>query len=85
MGSILDDVSFLCNCNCIRYFLGILILILMLTNSFCHRKEGKAGRIVFALASVTLFVMFYPVLSGVPVKREYVTKVLEWMETWIFA
>lgn len=68
-----------------QYFLGILILILMLTNSFCHRKEGKAGRIVFALASVTLFVMFYPVLSGMPVKREYVTQVLEWMQTWIFA
>lgn len=67
-----------------QYFLGILILILMLTNSFCHRKEGKVGRIVFAMASIILFVMFYPVLSGVPVKSEYVTQVLEWMQAWNF-
>ena len=67
-----------------QYFLGILILILMLTNSFCHREEGKAERLVFAWTSIGLFVMFYPVLSGMPVKKEYVNQVLEWMQTWNF-
>jgi dolichyl-phosphate-mannose--protein O-mannosyl transferase len=31
-----------------------------------------------------LFVLFYPVLSGMVVDKEYVTDVLRWFPSWVF-
>lgn len=68
-----------------HYLPGILLLILMITNSFCYMKGGNRGRIVFAALSLGLFAMYYPVLSGAAVKAEYMNQILEWMHTWRFA
>ncbi len=31
-----------------------------------------------------LFILFYPVISGMPVARDYVANVLRWFESWVF-
>lgn len=68
-----------------HYFPAIVILILMIANSFCHMKSGNKGRILFLIGSIGLFVLFYPVISGITVKMDYVNQILEWMHTWKFA
>ncbi|MNN70779.1 hypothetical protein D3C81_1866560 [compost metagenome] len=41
-------------------------------------------RYVYVGLAVTLFVVFYPVLSGMEVSSEYVEHVLRWFPSWIF-
>ncbi|MNC73043.1 hypothetical protein D3C75_1241790 [compost metagenome] len=41
-------------------------------------------RYVYVGAALLLFVMFYPVLSGMVVDREYVNVVLRWFPSWVF-
>jgi len=50
-------------------------------------RGGKYGRICLGACVVLsgiLFVMFYPVISGLPVNAGYVTGFLEWLPTWEF-
>ena len=43
----------------------------------------KKAMFVYVGLAVVLFVMFYPVLSGMPVKPEYVKSFLKWFESWV--
>ncbi|SET00752.1 phospholipid carrier-dependent glycosyltransferase [[Clostridium] polysaccharolyticum] len=70
-----------------HYFTSVPFVTLMV--AYCLYllvKEKKWNKgIVFAYAAVAcvLFVMFYPVLSGQPVNREYVFHFLRWMDSWV--
>ena len=75
-----------------HYFPSVPFLTLMLGYSmyqFSKRSEGKYFKssrnlcIVYAVAAVALFVMFYPVLSGYPIDYTYATKFLRWFDSWI--
>lgn len=68
-----------------QYFIGFLIIILMIGNSMIHLKKGKKYMIITASISIALFILFYPVLTGIGVKYNFVNMVLEWMMTWRFA
>lgn len=48
------------------------------------RPEWKAAVWGYAAAAVLLFVMFYPVLSGMTVSKWYVDHFLRWFGTWYF-
>jgi len=45
---------------------------------------GKIPVFIFLAACLALFIMFYPVTTGVPVLREYSDTYLRWLDTWPF-
>ncbi len=72
-----------------HYFPSVPFLVLMIAYSFLQFKN-KMGKKTFvglltgyALAAFLLFIMFYPVLSGQPVDKEFVAQFLRWFDTWV--
>lgn len=68
-----------------QYFLGGLLLPLMILNSLRYAKHGKGLMIALSAVSVALFVLFFPVLTGIDTSADYVNQVLEWLPTWTLA
>jgi len=69
-----------------HYFPCVPFLILMIAH-FIHRmyqkhKGTKAFYIGFTIATVLLFIMFYPAISGFPVDGDYVRNFLIWAPSW---
>lgn len=69
-----------------QYFICSQILILMICHSLHSLRIRKGNRAVFGVgvASVVLFAMFYPVISGISVDYDYVKQWLQWLPTWYF-
>jgi dolichyl-phosphate-mannose-protein mannosyltransferase len=71
-----------------HFFSAVPFVILCITYVIKHIKEGyrNSRRLVYGYLAVValLFVMFYPVMSGLVVSREYVSRFLKWFETWYF-
>ncbi len=73
-----------------QYFACSIIQILMLGN--CRRfvrnekQKRNMGLVIFYLAAViAVFLLFYPVLSGYPVKKVFAEQWLEWLESWVLS
>lgn len=70
-----------------HYFASIPFVILIITMAckfiWERFKFGKYFVLAFMLASVIMFIMFYPMITGVPVLRSYAES-LRWLETWPF-
>lgn len=47
-----------------------------------YQKIAKRVCVTYAVLSVCLFVLFYPVLSGYPFDAEFVVKYLRWLGRW---
>ena len=71
-----------------HYFASTPFIILALTFAFKYfmekYKKGFILPIAFLAVSAGLFVMFYPVLSGMLVSEEYVRTFLLWFPSWVF-
>ena len=67
-----------------QYFTGILLLVLMVTNSLYHLKNRKKLMIATAGLSIVLFILFFPVLSGSAMDKNYADMILEWLPRWTF-
>ena len=69
-----------------HYFAATLFLVLALGYVFDRlRQRGYFGIVyVFTAASGALFALFYPVLTGVTVSRNYAWNVLKWLPDWPF-
>lgn len=72
-----------------HYFPSVPFLVLMIAYSFLQFKN-KVGKKTFvglltgyAIVAFLLFIMFYPVLSGQPVDKEYVAEFLRWFDSWV--
>ena len=69
------------------YFTPIPYAILLLV--YCFKKfkwKNKFTKILLAiylLIVLVVFIKFYPVISGIPVNKEYINS-LKWFETWTF-
>ena len=60
-------------------------MVMLICNSLIQMKRRiKTTETIMVIASVLLFVMFFPEISGITVDREYTDKVLEWLPTWVF-
>lgn len=70
-----------------HYFPSVPFVILMLAYCIYHlmteRPKLKTAIIIFIALTVILFVMFYPVLSGMPVSKVYVNYFIRWFESWV--
>ncbi|UQZ34754.1 phospholipid carrier-dependent glycosyltransferase [Paenibacillus sp. PK3_47] len=63
-----------------------MILSIVYIMKLIDSKFPRAAYIRYAYVGIALllFVMFYPVLSGMVVDREYVNVVLRWFPSWVF-
>ncbi|MDR1638215.1 MAG: phospholipid carrier-dependent glycosyltransferase [Clostridiales bacterium] len=61
----------------------VMLIIYALKEGICP-KWPKAA-LVLAIASLVLFVAFYPVLSGLPIPMPYVDAALKWFPTWVLS
>ena len=72
-----------------HYFPSVPFVILMIgyvMNDLVKKNEKiKKWCFVFVALSVLLFVLFYPVLSGYPVDKEYVRVWLRWFDSWVIS
>ena len=39
----------------------------------------------YILFAIVLFIMFYPIIAGVPFDMKYIQTFLKWFDTWYFA
>ena len=46
-------------------------------------RNRKIAAVSFALAVFALFLLFYPVLTGIPINREFVSIYLRWFPSWV--
>lgn len=77
-----------------HYFASTPFLMIMtayvLQNIYADRKTDVARRRFYVGAGaylgvvLLLFILFYPVISGMPVAKDYVAHVLRWFESWVF-
>jgi hypothetical protein len=70
-----------------HFYLSVPLLCLATTyfiNKTWNTRLGKVATIAFFASVVILFVVFYPVISGMPVSDSYVHK-LKWVQGWFFA
>lgn len=66
-----------------QYFVCITLFCPMICASLMRMKKPMRIGSVLLCASLALFVMFFPVISGTVVDRGYVHW-LEWLPTWVF-
>jgi dolichyl-phosphate-mannose--protein O-mannosyl transferase len=69
-----------------HYFPSVPFVILLITYFFKHRYSHKP-RVVFLYLTVTLalFILFYPVISGLPIPMTYGDFLLRWMPAWVLS
>ena len=48
------------------------------------RRRFYVGAGAYLGVVLLLFILFYPVISGMPVAKDYVAHVLRWFESWVF-
>ncbi len=53
-------------------------------NKYWGKWWGKAAAIAFFVAVVAMFIVFYPVISGMPVSNTWIHN-LKWLSSWYFA
>ena len=78
-----------------HYFPNVPFIVLMITYSLKSSrvfeskpfttifKDRKNVAITFAVASFALFLLFYPVLTGIPISRDFVSIYLRWFPSWV--
>ena len=70
-----------------HYFPSVPFLILMIGYSilklYKEREWVKKTAIIYTIIAVIIFVIFYPVLSGMPIIPDYVYNFLRWLPEWI--
>jgi len=62
-----------------HYFPSVPFVVLLITWFFKTQLKHRAWAIGYAVMALGLFVMFYPVLSGMPVSWDYVDSWLWWV------
>lgn len=63
----------------------VILLMGILAKMVVERfKHGKIYVFVYLGIALALFVMFYPIISGVPFSREYSDTYLRWLTSWPF-
>lgn len=67
-----------------HYFPSFLFLILLITDYFKNvvYKKGYKRVIAYAIVVICVFIMFYPVLSGLHVPKDYISYFLRWFDSW---
>ncbi|MGD0405484.1 MAG: glycosyltransferase family 39 protein [Candidatus Bathyarchaeia archaeon] len=70
-----------------HFYLSVPLLCLAITyfiNKYWNMRAGKVAAIAIFAAAVIMFIVFYPVISGMPVSTSYIHN-LKWFPSWYFA
>ncbi|MDR0273544.1 MAG: glycosyltransferase family 39 protein [Clostridiales bacterium] len=67
-----------------HYFPSVPFVVLLIALFFKQYIKRDYICFVYVAVVLALFIMFYPVISGMPVSTEYIEK-LRWLPGWIFA
>lgn len=67
-----------------QYYVCITLFCPLICRSLMQMKRPFVKGGVLLCASLALFVMFFPVISGIAADREYISNWLEWLPTWVF-
>ena len=65
-----------------HYFPMLLFIVLMITYSFKNLTKSQKPAIIFAIAAFAIFLLFYPVLTGIPISRDFIINYLRWLPAW---
>jgi dolichyl-phosphate-mannose-protein mannosyltransferase len=68
-----------------HYYLSVPMICLATTyfiNKYWNTKLGKVAAVALFAASIVLFLLFYPVISGAPVSTDFIHKYLNWFPSW---
>ncbi|MDR3239884.1 MAG: phospholipid carrier-dependent glycosyltransferase [Clostridiales bacterium] len=70
-----------------HYFPSVPFVTLLIAYAFRDRFPGGQRRAArrYLIAAAALFVMFYPVISGLPIPMNYVELFLKWMPSWVLS
>lgn len=72
-----------------HYFPSVVFVVLMIVYSFLQWKQYMSRRklltlmLLYGAATLLLFLLFYPVLSGQPVDAAFVDRWLRWFDSWV--
>lgn len=72
-----------------HYFPSVIFVVLMIVYSILQWRRRLTKRsflllcTLYGAASVLLFFLFYPVLSGQPVDADFVARWLRWFDSWV--
>lgn len=70
-----------------HYFPSVPFVTLMVGYSMyqivANNPRRKKFAVGYTIVAIGLFIMFYPVLSGQPVNKDYVSMFLRWFDSWV--
>jgi dolichyl-phosphate-mannose--protein O-mannosyl transferase len=69
-----------------HYFPSVPFIVLFITymfKQFYQQSNRRVTPLIYASAVVVLFILFYPVLSGMPFSVWYVHNLLRWLPGWV--
>ena len=70
-----------------HYFPSVPFVVMMIGYAIYKLVDGKPKRRMaayfYVAAVIGLFLMFYPVLSGYPIEKQWVFDNLQWFDTWV--
>ena len=67
-----------------HYFPSVPFVVLIITFFFHKYVRQTHFKISYAIIVFALFILFFPVLSGMPVTVEFVDRFLRWLPGWVF-
>lgn len=67
-----------------QYFVCITLFCPMICASLMRLKNSAKKGHTLLCASLVIFILFFPVISGTAANRGYVSQWLEWLPTWVF-
>lgn len=65
------------------FLIGMICYTLLSLKKHMPKKGFYILLGIFIIVTISLFLMFYPVISGMPVSGAYVTKFLRWQDSWV--
>lgn len=68
-----------------QYFVSLLLLPLLLANALRNTVHARRNMILVAVGAAALYLLYYPVLTGLTVEVDWVNRALELMESWNIA
>ncbi len=67
---------------CVAFLVAALSLLAMRLWEKAGTKKATAFMVFLSAAAIALFMLFYPVLSGMRISKSYVHRTLEWGKRW---
>jgi len=68
-----------------HYFPSIPILALLLIYTIKYAPLPSSAIKIFTAINLFLFILFFPILAGIPASRDFIDFWLSWLPGWIFA